>query len=103
GVTIGVTFLIAVVSIVGGMSRYMQDDLIGKLIAVNSFSLRSRPDFQMGDARQAQRNEWRRRRRVLESELLPVAASFAPDVLWSVESGNNLKVESQYGRPRSTP
>ena len=32
GVTIGVTFLIAVVSIVGGMSRYMEDDLVGKII-----------------------------------------------------------------------
>jgi len=102
GVTIGVTFLIAVVSIVGGMSRYMQDDLIGKLIAVNSFSLRSRPDFQMGDATQAQRNEWRRRPRVLASDVPPVAASLAPDVLWAVESGDNLKVESPYGSPRRT-
>ncbi len=48
GVTIGVTFLIAVVSIVGGMSRYMKDDLVGKLIAVNSFNLRQRPDIQTG-------------------------------------------------------
>jgi len=102
GVTIGVTFLIAVVSIVGGMSRYMQDDLIGKLIAVNSFSLRARPDFQMGDATQAQRNEWRRRPRVLASDVPPVAASLAPDVLWAVESGDNLKVESPYGSPRRT-
>ena len=37
GVCIGVTFLIAVVSIVEGMSRYMQDDLVGKLLAVNTF------------------------------------------------------------------
>ena len=102
GVTIGVTFLIAVVSIVGGMSRYMQDDLIGKLIAVNSFSLRARPDFQMGDATQAQRNEWRRRPRVLDSDVPPVAAALAPDVLWAVESGDNLKVESPYGSPRRT-
>ncbi|HEV8499538.1 MAG TPA: ABC transporter permease [Gemmatimonadaceae bacterium] len=102
GVTIGVTFLIAVVSIVGGMSRYMQDDLIGKLIAVNSFSLRSRPDFQMGDATQAQRNEWRRRPRVLDSDVPPVAASLAPDVLWAVESSDNLKVESPFGSPRRT-
>jgi putative ABC transport system permease protein len=102
GVTIGVTFLIAVVSIVGGMSRYMQDDLIGKLIAVNSFSLRARPDFQMGDATQAQRNEWRRRPRVLDSDVPPVAASLAPDVLWAVESGDNLKVESPYGSPKRT-
>jgi putative ABC transport system permease protein len=102
GVTIGVTFLIAVVSIVGGMSRYMEDDLVGKLIAVNSFSLRSRPDFQMGDATPAQRNEWRRRPRILVSDVAPVAASLAPGVLWSVESGDNLQVESSYGRPRRT-
>jgi putative ABC transport system permease protein len=102
GVTIGVTFLIAVVSIVGGMSRYMEDDLVGKLIAVNSFSLRSRPDFQMGDATQAQRNEWRRRPRVLDSDVPPVAAALAPDVLWAVESGDNLLVESSYGKPRRT-
>jgi putative ABC transport system permease protein len=102
GVTIGVTFLIAVVSIVGGMSRYMQDDLIGKLIAVNSFSLRARPDFQMGDATQAQRNEWRRRPRVLDSDVPPVAASLAPDVLWAVESADNLKVESPFASPRRT-
>jgi len=102
GVTIGVTFLIAVVSIVGGMSRYMEDDLVGKLIAVNSFSLRSRPDFQMGDATPAQRNEWRRRPRVLDSDVPAVAAGLAPDVLWAVESGDNLQVESAYGKPRST-
>src|SRR6476659_2020116 len=77
GVTIGVTFLIAVVSIVGGMGRCMEDDLVGKLIAVNSFSLRARPDFQMGDATQAQRNEWRRRPRILATDIPPVAASVA--------------------------
>ena len=32
GVMIGVTFLIAVVSIVGGMSRYMTDQVVGKII-----------------------------------------------------------------------
>jgi putative ABC transport system permease protein len=33
GVTIGVMFLIAVVSIVEGMGRYMEEDLVGKIIA----------------------------------------------------------------------
>ena len=102
GVTIGVTFLIAVVSIVGGMSRYMEDDLVGKIIAVNSFSLRARPDFQVGDATQAQRNEWRRRPRILASDIPPVAAALAPGVLWAAESSDNLKVESPYGSPRRT-
>jgi putative ABC transport system permease protein len=102
GVTIGVTFLIAVVSIVAGMSHYMEDNLVGKLIAINSFSLRSRPDFQVGDATQAQRNEWRRRPRILTSDIAPVAASLAPGVLWAVESSDNLKVESPFGTPRRT-
>ena len=61
GVTIGVTFLIAVVSIVGGMGRYMKDDLIGKLIPVNAFTLRQRPNNQVGDVTEEERRSWRRR------------------------------------------
>src|SRR5579885_519811 len=102
GVTIGVTFLIAVVSIVGGMSRYMQDDLVGKLIAVNAFNLRQRPDLQMGDVTEAELREWRRRPRVKDSDVPAVAASLASDVLWATESGNNLNVESPYASPRNT-
>ncbi|MGH7655478.1 MAG: ABC transporter permease, partial [Gemmatimonadaceae bacterium] len=37
GVCIGVMFLITVVSIVNGMGKYMEDELVGKLIALNSF------------------------------------------------------------------
>ncbi|MEO7086971.1 MAG: ABC transporter permease [Gemmatimonadaceae bacterium] len=102
GVTIGVTFLIAVVSIVGGMSRYMENDLVGKLFAVNSFNLRNRPDIQTGDMTQAQRNEMRRRPRILVSDVPPVAASLGPNVLWAVESSDNLLVESVYASPRRT-
>ena len=101
GVTIGVTFLIAVVSIVGGMSRYMQDDLIGKLIAVNAFNLRRTPNIQMGDVTEAERREWRRRPRLYDSDVPAVAASLAPDVLWATESAGNLNVESVYASPRS--
>ncbi len=102
GVTIGVTFLIAVVSIVGGMGRYMKDDLIGKLIAINSFNLRKQPDIQLGDVTQDERREWRRRPQILDSDVPAVAAALAPDVLWAVESGTNLNVESAYGSPRNT-
>ena len=40
GVTIGVMFLIAVVSIVEGMGRYVEEDFAGKLIGANTFTLR---------------------------------------------------------------
>ena len=45
GVTIGVMFLIAVVSIVEGMGKYMREDFAGKLLGVNTFTLRSRAEF----------------------------------------------------------
>jgi putative ABC transport system permease protein len=101
GVTIGVTFLIAVVSIVAGMGRYMQDDLVGKLIAVNSFSLRQRPDLQIGDVTQAEVNEWRRRPRIEDIDVPAVAAALPDDILWAVQSEDNLNVESPYAKPRS--
>lgn len=100
GVTIGVTFLIAVVSIVGGMGRYMQDDLVGKLIAVNSFNLRSRPNIQLGDVTEDEVREWRRRPRIKAADVAPVAAALPSSALWAVESGDNLNVESAYAKPK---
>jgi putative ABC transport system permease protein len=101
GVTIGVTFLIAVVSIVGGMSRYMQDDLIGKLIAVNSFSLRRTPDFNIGDVDDTERRSWRSRPRIEQTDVPAVASALGSDAAWATESGDNVRVESQYASPRT--
>ena len=42
GVLIGVTFLIAVVSIVQGMNRYMVERFANTLIGANTFELRHR-------------------------------------------------------------
>ena len=102
GVTIGVTFLIAVVSIVGGMGRYMKDDLIGKLIAVNSFNLRKSPNIQLGDVTQDERREWRRRPQVLDTDVPAVIAALDSNVLAATESGDNLNIESIYSKPRKT-
>jgi putative ABC transport system permease protein len=102
GVTIGVTFLIAVVSIVGGMSRYMQDDLVGKLFAINSFNLRRQPNLQLGDVTAEEQRSWRRRRDIKDSDVQPVAAALAPEDLWATESTSGLDVESQYAKPRRT-
>lgn len=64
GVLIGVTFLIAVVSIVQGMNVYMTDTFAGALIGVNTFQLRQQPNFNMGPVTEAQRREWQRRPRI---------------------------------------
>ncbi|MEP6766415.1 MAG: ABC transporter permease, partial [Gemmatimonadaceae bacterium] len=45
GVTIGVMFLIAVVSIVEGMSNYVENDFAGKLFGVNTFTFKRQDNF----------------------------------------------------------
>jgi len=101
GVCIGVMFLITVVSIVNGMGKYMEDELVGKLIALNSFELRSRPNLNIGDMSREQWLEYQRRPRILESDVQPVAASLPADAYWAMYSEDNVKVESQYSKPRS--
>ena len=45
GVMIGVMFLIAVVSIVDGMSKYVEEDFAGRVLGANTFTLRRFPWF----------------------------------------------------------
>jgi putative ABC transport system permease protein len=96
GVMIGVTFLIAVVSIVGGMNRYMTDNLMGKIMAVNSFELRSRPNVNIGNHDESYWRELNRRPRVKESDVEPVTSQLPAGVRWAVYGYDNLTVESKY-------
>ena len=101
GVTIGVMFLIIVVSIVGGMNRYMRDDLVGKIMAVNSFELRHRPNLQMGDVTDETIREWRRRPRIKVYDVPYVAEALPPGVKWAIFSEDNVTAETPYARPRT--
>ena len=102
GVCIGVMFLITVVSIIDGMGRYMKEDLVGKLIAVNSFELRRRPNINMGEMDASVWEEYRRRRRLFISDLLPVVEALPVGTRWAQESENSVMAVSRYARPRST-
>src|SRR5256885_15019059 len=64
GVFIGVMFLIAVVSVVEGMNRYMTDKFAGTLLGVNTFRLRQFPDVQLGNVTDSMWRSWMRRPRV---------------------------------------
>src|SRR2546422_7084602 len=63
GVFIGVMFLIAVVSVVQGMNRYMTDKFAGTMLGVNTFRLRQFPDVQLGNVTDSTWRVWRRRPR----------------------------------------
>src|SRR5688500_12789127 len=98
GVTIGVMFLIAVVSIVEGMGSYMENDFVAKLIGTNTFQLRRFPSIS--DASESEWREWVRRPRITFDDAKEVAAALPPGALWSVESSDNISIESRYARPR---
>src|ERR1035437_1451250 len=100
GVCIGVTFLITVVSIVNGMGKYMEDELVGKLIALNSFELRNRPNITMGDVSRAQWLEYNRQPRIIEADVQPVVDALPPGVFWAMYSNSGLSVESPFSKPR---
>jgi putative ABC transport system permease protein len=57
GVIIGITFLIAVITVVEGVNRYVQDDFAGSLFGVNTFTVVRRSQVSTG----AESEERRRR------------------------------------------
>jgi len=101
GVTIGVTFLIDVLSTAAGMGRYMTDELVGKIMAIKTFELRNRTNINIGDVTAETIREWRRRPRIKEYDVEPVVSALPADAVWAVTGYDNLKVESRYGRQRN--
>jgi putative ABC transport system permease protein len=77
GVLIGVTFLIAVVSIVQGMNRYMVDRFANTLIGANTFELRQRPSIMTGEVSDETWLEWLRRPRISYADADYVRARIA--------------------------
>ena len=101
GVCIGVMFLITVVSIVNGMGKYMEEELVGKLIALNSFELRQRPNITIGDVSREQWMEFNHRPRILESDVPSVIEALPADSYWAMYSQGGVQIESSFSRPRS--
>jgi putative ABC transport system permease protein len=83
GVLIGVTFLIAVVSIVQGMNVYMEDQFANKLVGVNTFQLRRMPNFNSGNVTQDQWKAWQRRPRINYAEAAYIEAHMATPAIFS--------------------
>src|SRR5215213_1167430 len=98
GVVIGVMFLIAVVSIVEGMSSYMEHDFVGKLVGVNTMTLRQQPNIG-GDISEAQWRAMQRWPRVKITDVEPVIKELPAGTLWSAEGYDNVMMSSQWARP----
>ncbi len=100
GVVIGVMFLIAVVSVVEGMNRYMTDEFAARILGVNTFTLRRLPDMQIGDVSQATWREWMRRPRLYQTEASQVRDVLPAGARSAVENIRFLYATSPFSRPR---
>jgi putative ABC transport system permease protein len=99
GVMIGVMFLIAVVSIVTGMSKYVEEDFAGRVLGANTFTLRRFPWFGNNVTEEMWR-EWQRRPRVYHSDVAIIREALPQGTNYAVESSENLTATSKYARPR---
>ena len=99
GVTIAVMFLIAVVSIVEGMSKYVEEDFMGRVLGANTFTLRRFPWFG-NNTTEAEWRSWQRRPRVYPRDARLVRDVAPPGTRWAIESAELLWAQSKYVRPR---
>jgi len=84
GVTISVMFLIAVVSIVEGMNKYVEDDFAGKWLGVNTFNVRRFPDINT-DVTEAEWRAWQRRPRVTVEDAAAIKVALPAGSRWAVQ------------------
>ena len=99
GVMIGVMFLIAVVSIVTGMSKYVEEDFAGRVLGANTFTLRRFPWFG-NNTTEEEWLEWQRRPRVFHRDIALVRNALPSGTHYAVESQETLWATSLYARPR---
>jgi len=100
GVMIGVMFLIAVVSIVEGMGKYMEDDFAGRILGANTFTLRRFPWFGNNTTRE-EWLEWQRRPRFYSADVAFVRGVLPAAARWAIESQGRPMASSAYARPRN--
>ncbi len=96
GVTIGVMFLIAVVSIVNGMGNYMEDAFAGKFLGINTINVRRFPDFNMGNVTEEQWKEWQRRPYIKEADAIAIRDNLPAGAKWAIDDVDWLTPQSRY-------
>ncbi|MFI5241893.1 MAG: ABC transporter permease, partial [Gemmatimonadales bacterium] len=103
GVTIGVMFLIAVVSIVNGMSNYVEVDFAQKFLGVNTFTLRRYPDFSGGNVTSETWKEWQRRPLITVEDAEAVRDALPPGTHWAINdmTWGNPSTQYRNGGPQS--
>ena len=102
GVFIGVSFLIAVVTIVEGMNTYMKEQVAGNFLGANTFQLRRFPDFNAGDVSRETWREWVRRPHISYEDARTAATAISVPVstAWESVAGAEVAYRDRSARIR---
>ena len=89
GVVIGITFLLAVITIVEGMNRYVREDFAGSIFGVNTFTVVRRPTVQTGRQTEEERRRWARNPELTrhDVEVVRSAVPAGTRVAWDSDRG----------------
>ncbi|MEJ2501922.1 MAG: ABC transporter permease, partial [Gemmatimonadota bacterium] len=96
GVIIGVMFLIAVISVVEGMNRYMEEDFARTIFGLNTLTVSRTPSVNINTSREQWR-EWRRRPRIRLADAAAIERQLTIPALVGVESYNEGLAKSSRG------
>jgi putative ABC transport system permease protein len=94
-VTISVMFLIAVVSIVEGMGKYVEQDFAAKFLGVNVFNVRRFPDINT-DVTEAEWRAWQRRPVIKPEDGLAIKEALPPEAGWALHDIRWVEATSHY-------
>ncbi len=97
GVTIGVMFLVAVVAVVNGMSKYVEEDFAGKFLGINTFNLRRFPDIG-GDVSEKTWREWKQRPVITVDDAQAVREGLPAQVRWAIQDARWVSPRSEYSK-----
>jgi putative ABC transport system permease protein len=95
GVTISVMFLIAVISIVQGMSKYVEEDFAGKFLGVNTFNVRRFPDINTDETEETWRM-WQRRPRITIEDGYAIRDALPAGTRWAIHDVTWAEGSSQF-------
>jgi putative ABC transport system permease protein len=96
GTVVGVTFLIAVITIISGMNRYMEEDFAGVVYGFNTVQLRRVPSVQI-ETSPEQWRAWQRRPRLTFDDADWLAERLETPGTVAISSSRGGQVRNQQG------
>jgi putative ABC transport system permease protein len=98
GTVVGVTFLLAVITIIDGMDVYMKKDFAAKIFGYNTVTVSRTPDLQTGPVDRKTWQEWHRRPRLSFDDAEWMAGKLETPGTLAYSSGGGGKVSNGTGR-----